>query len=863
MNSKAVFATLGLLGVVIAGGALAVQTTNIEHERTEEFAKGKFEHAVVNNLGEVRLARQVVTLLEDDKDVAFVNALVVDGKGVAWAATAPAGKLFRIAPGAKPELYYQAEGKTLLSLASAGDKLYVGTGGGDGKILQITGKNTAQLILDRKDLAYVWSMVVLPNGNIVAGTGPKGELLLVEPGDKPVAGEVLFASEKAKQKNILSVTAAGNKTVYFGTDTDGLVFRFDMEAKKAFLLFDANEAEIADLKLAADGTLYAATSDPRQGAGGAAPAPQREGRPSATQPGNGNGSGQSTQPAMIIPPDVQLRLQSLPPEVREQVLQRLKERMRQQQNQPEGQGGFEGGSDRLRQLAGTPGAPAQSDELEGHVIVEAVEAPAAADEQEEAEAPTTQPEEQSEQTPQPRNGEEGGPPPEMLARMREAMARRGGGEGGSSGGNAVYAIDANGFVDEVLRQPTMMLSLLLEGDRVIVGTGAEGRVLSVKPGTEEIVTLVRMEDVKQVLTIAAAPGGGIYVGTANKAVIAHVGPDYARTGAYTGTPVDAKQIARWGVIQTRSRVGKGEVKVQTRSGNLAEPDDKLWSAWSDAVDAADGVTITSPPARFLQYRLQLSTSDASSTPIVDAVQLAFSGHNQAPKVAAIKAVVPGAGGGSGGGEEGPSDPRSAMLARLRGGGGGGEEAAAAGGAVMVMWQAVDPNGDPMEFTLAFQRDGTSAWVPLTPDPVREPKFRWATRGVPDGRYRIRVTASDKPGNPAADAMEASRETETFLVDNTPPVINNFRVLQNKDGQVVLAADPSDALTRLSSATVTVNSVGAGQVIAPTDGVWDEREEGLRFTVDLSDQKGPSALLILTVSDAAGNSTTAALEVEKK
>ena len=47
---------------------------------------------------------------------------------------------------------------------------------------------------------------------------------------------------------------------------------------------------------------------------------------------------------------------------------------------------------------------------------------------------------------------------------------------------------------------------------------------------------------------------------------------------------------------------------------------------------------------------------------------------------------------------------------------------------------------------------------------------WDTHGLPDGRYRIRVTASDQGGNALGEEATASVVSPAFVVDNTAPLV---------------------------------------------------------------------------------------------
>lgn len=855
-----------LAGLLVVGLAWAVESANVEQASTEDFAEGTFEDVVVNNLGELKLARKTDLLLKGDKDVVFVNAAVTDDRGNTYVATAPKGKLFRISANGTCELWYTAKEKTLQSLAlGPKGELYLGTGGGEGRIYRVTAKDTAEVVCQKDGLAYVWSMAVLPSGKIVAGTGPNAELLIVGPDSKAAAGEVLFKSEKGKQKNILAVAAdAAGQTIYFGTDTDGLVFKYDVAARKPFLMYDADESEVACLAVAPDGSVYAGTSDPRSAEGGRA--------------SEGSGSGPGRVIRMGGGDDAE------------------DESADDDDDKDDSADDDDDDDDDAKKDTGEPAgktvAPSPRQDKPGvNKAVTPAPSPSVALVAGKT-APATQPTRpakgpSSQPTGEPRDTvvvSSGGPG----RSIRMPRGPSGGSGGGEGGGNAVYRINARGFVAEVVRQPVMMLALLLQGDRLIIGTGGDGRVLSVTAGSEEVATLAKFKDVKQVMALSANKDGEIFAGTANDAVVARIGKGFAAKGTFTSKPIDAKFIARWGVITERSNTsGGGTVRVQTRSGNLAEPEDALWSAWSEPVAASDPATVSSPAARFIQYRVVLTSDAPDATPAVKAVAVSFVSENQAPKLTAAKAVAPGANasaGGSEGGESRPSPPSPRaggkkggsspvmlMSGPSRGGPSGGpsrrpsgdSDGPQAGGSVEISWTATDANEDTLEYMLYFRKAGSQVWVALFDKPIRDDNYSWSTHGLPDGQYQVKIVASDLPSNPAGSARQDTRLTDLFTVDNTPPTLNNLRIVETKGAKVTIAADAADALTRLASAHAKVDSVAIdGQVVEPTDGIWDQKAESLRFTVDLGDKPAAGHMVILTVTDAAGNVASGSVEVAK-
>ena len=84
-------------------------------------------------------------------------------------------------------------------------------------------------------------------------------------------------------------------------------------------------------------------------------------------------------------------------------------------------------------------------------------------------------------------------------------------------------------------------------------------------------------------------------------------------GSFTGLPIDVGSAAIWAsaVVQATADPPATSVAVETRTGNASLPGDASWTPW----DVVSGTRIASPPNRFLQWRLSLST-DGVGTPVV-------------------------------------------------------------------------------------------------------------------------------------------------------------------------------------------------------------------------------------------------------
>lgn len=64
-----------------------------------------------------------------------------------------------------------------------------------------------------------------------------------------------------------------------------------------------------------------------------------------------------------------------------------------------------------------------------------------------------------------------------------------------------------------------------------------------------------------------------------------------------------------------------DVSVRTRTGNIHPPDGS-WSPWSPQLTNSSGESIQSPSAKYIQYNISLTTTNASLTPIVNSVTIA-------------------------------------------------------------------------------------------------------------------------------------------------------------------------------------------------------------------------------------------------
>jgi hypothetical protein len=164
------------------------------------------------------------------------------------------------------------------------------------------------------------------------------------------------------------------------------------------------------------------------------------------------------------------------------------------------------------------------------------------------------------------------------------------------------------------------------------------------------------------------------------------------------------------------------------------------------------------------------------------------------------------------------------------------------------WRADDPNGDRLTYAVTYRREGESTWRPLRSG-LTDPILVWDTTSVADGRYVIRVVASDGGVNSPGDTLEGARESEGFDIDNTAPAIS-----------VAPAAPGSPHVVRVTvrdghSGVLRVEYAIGGerwQVVYPADGLTDSREEVFEITLPAAADR---ARLVIRATDVLQNVST--------
>ena len=401
------------------------------------------------------------------------------------------------------------------------------------------------------------------------------------------------------------------------------------------------------------------------------------------------------------------------------------------------------------------------------------------------------------------------------------------------GKGSLYRFDVAGRPEKMMHHDDFHYMALAVDDSgaPYVGTGVEGRVYTVDEAHR--VTLVADTDERQVgaLVLTGGDGKGPVKGliASSDPAVAH--PILGRGGpdaVWTSKALDAGLRARFGHLRWQ---GKGALEVTSRTGDTSLPD-PTWSNWSEPI--AQGALVTSPIGRYFQVRARWSAdpnaelSDLLVPFVTENLRAIITEVSASPKPArdSKEGVVPS-----------------------------GAEPIKHDSGVKLVFHVDNPDGDELRYRAAFRRDGETLWRDITrpEDVLTKNETEWDTATLPEGKYRVRVTATDELANPPETTLEHSFESAPVLVDNTPPVFRGLTIKGRRiQGHVV------DGIGPIARIEVSVDGRPDWHPIAPVGGIFDTADEAIDADVHTLVPTG-SHIIAVRAFDLAGNSVVADLD----
>jgi sugar lactone lactonase YvrE len=444
--------------------------------------------------------------------------------------------------------------------------------------------------------------------------------------------------------------------------------------------------------------------------------------------------------------------------------------------------------------------------------------------------------------------------PPTQAPSTPTLAIVGGLTSGGTGGSDFYRIDQDGFADKLWSSPADVIYGIgfdAQG-KPLLGTGNKGVIYRVDSAL--LSTQLLNAPPTQVTAFAPGRNGTLYAVTGNVGKVYVIGPGLAKTGSLESEVLDAGSFAYWGKAHLISDLHRGKIALSTRSGNVNRPQ-KNWSDWSPVEMSTTGGQVTSPEARFLQYKLAISESPDGQSPELSTVQLAFLPRNVAPLVRIVQVedanyrasttpnflerATTASGAPMTLSLQPLGQPRKGTPPAL-GTPPGGLTLQYAKGYVTVRWHATDDNGDSLIYRVEIQGKGETVWR-LLKDKIQDTHYSFDGSAFADGHYIVRVTASDEPSNTPAQALSSSTSTDPFTIDNTPPQLISTGI-RTENNQTVIRFSAKDALSWIDRAEYSVNG-SEWVLLEPLNRVSDSQQLNYELKVPTKPEDGQQVIAV--------------------
>jgi hypothetical protein len=441
------------------------------------------------------------------------------------------------------------------------------------------------------------------------------------------------------------------------------------------------------------------------------------------------------------------------------------------------------------------------------------------------------------------------PAPQAPARSRNELA---------NARSAVFRILPDGGTDVLWSSSSVTAFALAPAPQggVLIGTSDKGRIYSVTDDGRDTLLIQSAED--QISSFVVR-GRETFAASSNQGKLFRFAAEPVVEGAYESPVRDAKVVAAWGRIWWR---GAGAVELQTRTGNTERPD-MTWSEWSAPYRDPAGAAVTSPRARFIQWRAVLrapAVAGGSGETRLEDVSLAYLPRNVAPEILSITtpptgvALLPAI--------QIQTDPNLeasgfdpsliAPVPQVP------ARRAFQRGAVALQWQAEDRNGDTLEYAVYYRAQSEREFH-LLKEKLRDNFYTVDGAALGDGRYIFKIVATDAPENPLGAALSGERNSEPVEVDNTAPTVRATGEPVSSGERTRVSFVVEDARGRVRRADVSIDG-GAWRAVFPEDGIADSPRE--IFALDLPLTGAGEHTISLRGFDASGNVGSARVLVRR-
>ena len=269
--------------IALSTFAVAEGTRTWEQSKFEELIKGTAHGIAFRSEGGLELAPAFKAVATTQST--YIWSIASDAAGNIYAAAGAPARVYRIAPDGQTTTIFEPQELQVQALVAAKDGIVYAATAPDGKVYRLAimkgvgaavskpVKGSANESLKQSWSAsvyfdpgakYIWDLALDDAGNLYVATGDRGEIFKVNANGQ----HSLFFKSDEVHIRVLALDPKGN--LIAGSDGSGLVYRISPKGE-AFVLYSAPKKEITALAIDSAGNIYAAAAGEKRA--GSAPQP--------------------------------------------------------------------------------------------------------------------------------------------------------------------------------------------------------------------------------------------------------------------------------------------------------------------------------------------------------------------------------------------------------------------------------------------------------------------------------------------------------------------------------------------------------------------------------------------------------------
>jgi sugar lactone lactonase YvrE len=247
--------------IAICVFALAEGTRTWEQSKFEELAKGTANGVALRSAGGLELAPTFKPLATTAST--YLWSIASDSSGNVYAAAGSPARVYLVTPDGKVTTIFEPQELQVQSRVGGQNGVLYAATAPDGKVYRIA-RNPGASQTDKTSgfsatpyfepgTKYIWDLVLDNAGDLYVATGDHGEIFKVTPNGQ----HSLFFKSDEVHIRVLALDPKGN--LIAGSDGSGLIYRIAPNGE-AFVLYSAPKKEITALAIDKTGNIYAAAA---------------------------------------------------------------------------------------------------------------------------------------------------------------------------------------------------------------------------------------------------------------------------------------------------------------------------------------------------------------------------------------------------------------------------------------------------------------------------------------------------------------------------------------------------------------------------------------------------------------------------